>query len=66
MAFVTNSLNFPNLSTKSTPVAADLLLIADSAASNALKQATLSSIQGAVTPRPAITATGGSITTSGD
>lgn len=44
MAFVTNSLNFPNLTNKATPVGADILLIADSAASNALKQCLISSL----------------------
>ena len=44
MAFVTNSLNFPNLTSKATPVGADLLMISDSAASSALKQITISSL----------------------
>ena len=44
MAFVTNSLNFPNLTVKSTPVSGDILLIADSAASNALKQITIGTL----------------------
>lgn len=47
MAFFNNAINFPNLTSKGTPVGADLILIADSAASNALKQATVSSIQSA-------------------
>jgi hypothetical protein len=49
MAFVTNNLDFPNLTVKGTPVGADLVLIADSAASNEIKQATVTSIQGAGT-----------------
>lgn len=36
---INNSLNFPNLTAKTTPANADLALIADSAASNAVKQA---------------------------
>lgn len=44
MAFVTNSLNFPNLTNKSTPVSGDILLIADSAAANALKQITIGTL----------------------
>lgn len=40
MAFITNALNFPNLTAKTAPVGADLLMIADSAASNALKNVT--------------------------
>lgn len=44
MAFITNSLNFPNLTSKASPTVSDLILIADAAASNALKQATLSSL----------------------
>lgn len=47
MAFFNNALNFPNLTSKATPVGADLVIIADSAAANALKQATVSSIQSA-------------------
>lgn len=45
--FVTNSLNFPNMATKSSPVGADLIMLADSAANNALKKATITSILGA-------------------
>lgn len=44
MAFVTNSLNFPNLTAKGTPVSADLVMIADSAASNSIKQATVGNL----------------------
>src|SRR5690348_16457363 len=44
MAFVTNSLNFPNLPSKASPVGADLFMLADSADSNKLKQATLTSM----------------------
>lgn len=40
MAFNSNSLNFPNLSVKATPVLADIGLVADSAAGNALSQYT--------------------------
>lgn len=49
MAFVSNMLNFPNLTSKASPVGADLIMIADSAASNAVKQATISSILAAST-----------------
>lgn len=42
--FVTNSLNFPNLTSKASPVGADILLIADSAAGNAVKQCLISSL----------------------
>lgn len=44
MAFVTNSLNFPNLTSKATPTSSDLLLISDAAASSALKQCTIGSL----------------------
>lgn len=44
MAFYNNALNFPNLTSKGTPVGADLIMLADSAASNVPKQATLTSI----------------------
>ena len=44
MAFVSNSLDFPNLTVKSSPVGADILLIADSAAGNALKQTLVSDL----------------------
>ena len=44
MAFYINSLNFPNLTAKGTPVGADLVLIADSAAGNILKQATITNV----------------------
>ena len=44
MTFVGNSLNFANLTSKATPVGADKVMIADSAAGNAIKQATVSSI----------------------
>lgn len=44
MAFYSNSLNFPNLTNKATPVGADIILLADSAAGNIPKQATLSSL----------------------
>lgn len=43
---VNNSLNFPNLTTKTTPVTGDIGLIADSAASNVIKQATLGTFPG--------------------
>jgi hypothetical protein len=41
MAFYSNALNFPNLSVKSVPVSGDIILIADSAASNIPKQTTV-------------------------
>lgn len=44
MGFVTNSLNFANLPTKSTPTTSDLVLLSDQAASGALKQATIGSL----------------------
>lgn len=44
MAFYSNTLNFPNLTAKATPVGADKILIADSAAGFQPKQALLSSI----------------------
>lgn len=44
MPFYTNSLNFPNLTVKATPVAADILLIADSAAANEPKQITVGTL----------------------
>lgn len=46
MAFYTNSLNFPNLTTKTVPANADIVLIADSASSpaNQVKQTTISDI----------------------
>jgi hypothetical protein len=43
-AFQGNSLNFPNLTSKSTPIGADILLLADSAAANAVKQCLVSSL----------------------
>lgn len=39
-----NSLNFPNLTAKTTPVIADIPLISDSAASSALKQTTIETL----------------------
>lgn len=44
MAFYSNTLNFPNLPSKSVPVGADLIMIADSAAGNAPKQSTITEI----------------------
>lgn len=44
MAFITNALNFPNLTTKSSPTTSDLVMIADAAASNALKQCTIAQL----------------------
>lgn len=44
MAFVTNSLDFPNLTSKATPISADILLLADTAAGNLLKQCTVGSL----------------------
>ena len=44
MAFVTNSLNFPNLTSKATPTTSDVLLISDAAASSALKQITIGTL----------------------
>lgn len=44
MSFYTNSLNFPNLTVKSTPTSSDILLIADAAASNIPKQCTIGSL----------------------
>lgn len=44
MAFYTNSLNFPNLTSKASPVAADIILIADSASGDVPKQATIGSL----------------------
>lgn len=44
MAFYTNSLNFPNLTSKATPIGADILLLADSAAGNIPKQCLVSSL----------------------
>lgn len=44
MAFVTNSLNFPNLSVKITPTTSDVLLISDAADSSALKQITVGTL----------------------
>ena len=41
-----------NYSLKSTPVAADQIYIADSAASNAIKRASLTGVSGATTPMP--------------
>lgn len=46
MTFITNALNFPNLTTKSTPTTSDILLISDQAAGGALKQATFGSFPG--------------------
>jgi hypothetical protein len=44
MAFYSNALDFPNLTSKTTPVGADILMIADSAAANVPKQITISSL----------------------
>ena len=44
MAFNTNPINFPNLTSKATPIGGDIILIADSAANNTLKQALVSSL----------------------
>ena len=44
MAFVSNPLNFANLTAKGAPVGADLLLLADSAAAGAIKQTLISSL----------------------
>ena len=44
MAFVSNSLNFPNLTSKASPTTSDILLISDQAASGALKQCTIGSL----------------------
>lgn len=44
MAFVGNPINFPQLTAKSSPVGADILMVADSAAANALKQSTLTQL----------------------
>jgi hypothetical protein len=44
MAFVTNSLDFPNLTNKATPIGADIILLADSASGNAVKQTTISAL----------------------
>jgi hypothetical protein len=44
MAFYSNALDFPNLSSKATPVSADIIMIADSAASDAPKQCTIGSL----------------------
>lgn len=44
MAFVSNSLDLPNLTNKSTPVSGDILLISDSAGGNALKQCTIGTL----------------------
>jgi len=44
MAFVSSSNGFSGLTVKSVPVGADLILIADSAAGNALKQTTITDI----------------------
>lgn len=57
MAFVTNSINFPNLSAKSTPIGADIIMLADSAAANALKQATFNTLMPAVMPTSETTGT---------
>lgn len=40
MAFISNTLNFPNLTAKASPIGADILMLADSAAANAVKQCT--------------------------
>jgi hypothetical protein len=45
MATPQNSIGFPNLTVKSTPVGADLILLADSASSNTVVQATVTSVQ---------------------
>lgn len=44
MAFYSNSLNFPNLTSKATPVGADIIMIGDSAAGNIPKQCLISSL----------------------
>ena len=44
MTFKSNALNFPNLTTKSVPVGNDIVLLADSAASNTVKQTTINDI----------------------
>lgn len=44
MAFVGNPLNFPQLAVKGSPTGSDIVMIADAAAGNALKQATVSSL----------------------
>lgn len=44
MAFVSNSLDFPNLTNKATPVSADILLLGDSAAGNSVKECTVGSL----------------------
>lgn len=44
MAFYSNSLNFPNLTVKGSPVGADTILIADSAGGGAPKQALISTL----------------------
>lgn len=44
MAFVGNPINFPQLSNKAVPLGADILLIADSADSNKLKQCLISTL----------------------
>lgn len=54
MAFYSNALNFPNLTAKSSPIGADYVLIADSAASFIPKQALISNL-------PFAPAAGGSI-----
>jgi len=41
MTFVSSSDGFPGLSSKSSPVGSDIIIIADSAANNAIKQCTL-------------------------
>lgn len=44
MAFYTNSLNFPNLTSKATPTTSDIIMIADAAASDIPKQITIGSL----------------------
>jgi hypothetical protein len=44
MAFYSNALDFPNLTSKGTPTTSDLIMIADAAASNVPKQATVGSL----------------------
>lgn len=44
MSFYSNALNFANLTTKTTPAGADLVMIADSAAGNQPKQTTVTAL----------------------
>lgn len=52
MAFYSNALDFPNLTSKASPTTSDIIMIADAAASNVPKQATIGSL-----PFPAIPVT---------